>query len=118
MERKLRKIRNAIITDTFLGEIGLEIFTFYLYVDYGKGKSQKVGGYVLRNFDQKTHKKSIDLIKKILDIAEVDSWEELKNRPIRVDADFEKVYGIGNLLTDNWLYFADFLKIEECVEAV
>ena len=108
---KLREIKNAIITDTFLGIDDFGIFTLYFHLDYGEGKFQKVGEFVLRNCNGTTHEKSIDLIKKILDIVGVDSWEKLKNGPIRVDTDFKEVYGIGNFLTDDWLYFADFLKV-------
>ena len=111
-EREMTKIMNARIDDTFLGflESGNAIFTFYLSLDYGSGNGQKVGGYVLGN-SKESHIKGIDLIKKILMIADVDTWEELKGQPIKVVASHEMVYEIGSYLSDEWLNFEKFLKM-------
>ena len=37
-------------------------------------------------------------------IADVQRWEDLPGKTIRVDADHGKVYGIGHVLNDDWFY--------------
>jgi hypothetical protein len=102
------EIKNAIIENTFLGIEYHDIFTFYLDLDYGE-ETQRAGGYVLGNkYD--FNRAGIEMIREILEIVNVNSWEKLKGRPIRVKASDERVYAIGNLLKDKWLNFNDFFN--------
>ncbi len=99
----MRSIKNAVITGV---SISFERFsTFWIHLDYG-GESQAAGGIVLGN------KKGcgIDLIKEICDVLEVEEWEKLKGKCIRVDSDFNKVFRLGHLLKDEWIDFEEFIK--------
>jgi hypothetical protein len=102
------EIRNAMIENTFLGIEYHDIFTFYLDLDYGE-ETQRAGGYALGNKND-FNRAGIEMIRKILRIVNVNSWEELKGKNIRVKANDEKVYAIGNLLIDDFLVFDNFFK--------
>ena len=52
-----------------------------------------------------------EYIERILKTVGVQTWEELSGKYIRVDSKYNKVYGIGNLLKDEWFY-PDKLKEE------
>ena len=97
------EVKNAKIKSTFLGIEDHGIFTFFLNLDYGNS-GQSAGGYGLGEFAEK-------LIKRILMVCGVDSWEELSGKLIRVKADHGQVYEIGNILTTSlWLNFQKFFK--------
>lgn len=104
--------RNARITKTQLGTEDHGIFTFWLYTESG-GTGQGVGGYAIGFPDCDREDKwpvSLELIHKILQIVGVDSWEDLSGKYIRVKADWEKVYAIGNILEDRWLNFGEYFS--------
>ena len=107
------EIRNAKITSTFLG-FNHGCLTFWLNLDYG-GSGQSAGGYVLDTYDKGKggrigHACGSGIIGKILEIIEVESWEELPGIHIRVKATHGGVSEIANVLKDNWLNFSEFFK--------
>lgn len=99
----MKEIRNAKIGTTFLGIEDHGIMTFYIGLDYG-GVSQSAGGYYMDN------PTGMNLIYKILRLLNVESWEQLKNTPLRVESDGQKVYRLGHLLEDKWLDFEEHFK--------
>ena len=100
--------RNAIIENTRLGFEYHDIFTFSLFISYGD-VSQTAGGYVLSN-NRDNKDISSKLITKILKVVGVNSWEELKGKYIRIKADYQKIYEIGNIIEDKWLNFNECNK--------
>ena len=104
--------KNAIIIDTYLGFERSTIFTFKLIIDYGSGSSQMAGNFVLDVYNQNSsgNKMASKLIMEILKVVGADSWEELKNKYIRVKADYDKIYEIGNIMEDKWLNFDGFFN--------
>lgn len=111
------EIKNAIITSTMLGIEDHGIMSFYLYLDYG-GSGQGAGGWCLDTpieqggtFIRRIGTAGgLTLIMEILKIANVEKWEDLKGKYIRVKSDYGKVHAIGNILTDKWLDFEQFFK--------
>jgi len=86
-----------------------------LHLNYG-GDGQGFGGYSLyvpKSSSQYARQVNYagHFIWRILEIAGVSEWSQLIGMNIRVDADSSKVYGIGNILKNDWFYpgqeFAD-----------
>lgn len=87
------EIRNAIIRETHLGYDDCGIFTYRIELDYG-GSGQAAGMITLGG--EYTHK----VVKGLIDIVGVKSWEELKGKHVRVIAEATCVHDIGNILDD------------------
>lgn len=101
-------LKNAIIKRTFLGFEGHGIFTFTLHLDYG-GSGQGAGLICLGDTNVlDEHHGSISLIKRILTVVGVSSWEDLVGKHVRVKASMNEVEAIGNILEDKWLVFKDY----------
>lgn len=86
------------------------ILTCYLHLDYG-GSGQGFGGYSLDEPIKDEEGKFLGRVptdatgkwvKEILNVVGVEKWEDLKGKYIRVEADFNKIHRIGNLLEDKW----------------
>ena len=114
-------VKNALITDTFLGREDHGIFTFWIYVDISGGGCVGIGGYALDEFDRDKdrrifHAESAESISHILETVGVDSWEDLKGHYIRIEDHGwgSQVDKIGNLMDEKWFdlrqYFADVQK--------
>ena len=43
-----------------------------------------------------------EIIKSILDVVDVEEWEDLPGKHVRVKAEHTKVHAIGNILEDKW----------------
>ena len=85
--------KNAKITGTMLGLEDHNIFTCFVYLDYGSA-SQGFGGYFLKSYPT--------MIQDILNVVGVRSWEELKGKYVRVVADSNKIIRIGHVIEDKW----------------
>lgn len=87
-------IQNAKISGTELGgnERGP---SFWVYLDYG-GAGQGFGGYRLGG--EFTHY----VIMGILEAVGVDSWEQLKGKPVRAKIEDGTIVAIGHFLDDKW----------------
>lgn len=89
------EIRNAVIKSTMLGYEDRGILTSMIHLDMGDFE-QGFGGYALKD-------KSLDVfIRRVLRVVGVDTWDQLIGKPCRVEADWSKVYRIGNYLADEW----------------
>lgn len=109
-------IENVRITNTFLGIEDHGFLTCYLTVE-GSGFGVTIGGYALDSYDKEKKKRiptqeGFELIKRILDVAGVSSWEELINKEIRVErkSPFGRLTKIGNIIDDEWLDFESFFE--------
>jgi hypothetical protein len=106
-------IKNAVIQSTKLGGYDGKgsIMTFWLNLDYG-GTGQGAGGVVL---DDPLKDESGKFIRRvgtaegmqkvmdILKIVDVEKWEDLPGKPIRVEHSQNKVVRIGHYLKDIWM---------------
>lgn len=112
------EIKNAKITQTFLGREDHGILTFFIFVEFS-GCGCGIGGYCLDSYDIDTRTriysaKSMEAISNILDVVGVDSWEELEGKYIRIK---EQGLGsgideIGNLMEDKWFNIREFFNDE------
>jgi len=101
--RTAGQIVNATIDKTLLGFEGHGIFTSFIYVDYGDGGHQGFGDYVLGG------EFGCEYLKKVLEVAGVESWEDLVGQNIRVKYGDEpagwgnRIAAIGHITRDIWL---------------
>ena len=111
----MNETKNARIESTMLGREDHGIATFMLDLDYG-GVGQGAGGYALDEPQKDSTGKFIkrvgtacgmDLILRVLDVLEVETWEKLPGTFCRVKSEHAKVHAIGHPLKDKWLDFAE-----------
>ena len=103
-----RKVANAVIDGTHLGNEDHGIMTAYVYLDYG-GNYQGFGGYGLDTYEQKDKRRvgtayGMEFVIRILKTVGVSKWEDLVGKHVRVDQEHGKVHGIGNIIKDVWFY--------------
>lgn len=109
-----KEIKNARIGSTMLGVEDHGILTAFLYLDYDSS-SQGFGGYSLDGFNKELDKRvgsayGMEFIKRVLNVLEVDNWENLKGKYCRADSEHYKVHGIGHITKDQWFYPEKDLK--------
>lgn len=90
------EIKNAKIEDTMFGFEEHGILTSMIHLDYGDGGHQGFGGYSLG----KTA--TDEWLRGILHTLEVEKWEQLKGKYVRVKIENHRIIAIGNLLKDEW----------------
>lgn len=104
------KIKNAIITSAEITNDDHGLLTAWLFLDYG-GSGQGFGGYALYlPEDFKHHKKDVSycghFIWRVMEVAEVSKWSELKGKTIRVQMDKDglggKIEAIGHIVKNNF----------------
>ena len=106
--REAGQIVNATIDKTFLGIEDHGIFTFTIYVDYGDSSHQGFGTYGLDG-DEKKPSWCGEMLRKILEVAGAESWEELVGKNVRVKFGEEsagwgnRIAAIGHITKEVWL---------------
>lgn len=108
------EIINAKITSTSLGE-DRGCLTAYLTLK-GDGWCYSYGGYCLDHWFSDPGKYSSSdgygAIIELMKTLEVESWEELKNKYVRVEIEgwSGKIFRIGHLMKDKWFSFKDYFE--------
>jgi len=104
---------NAEINSTMLGVEDHGILTFMIMVG-GKGWGQGFGGYGLDTYVKQDFKPNfrygtalgMEMIRRILDTLEIDGWEKLTGKTIRIRKEAEygssKIDAIGHPTKDKW----------------
>ena len=95
------QIRSAQITNADHG-----CLTIWIHLDYG-GSGQGFGGY---NLYSPSMWESIEVAKnyaghwiwRVMEIAGVSDWDDLKGKTVRVEIRDGLVYKIGHILKDKW----------------
>lgn len=85
-------MKNAIIESATIGYEDHGILIFMLDLRHGECTHQGFGGYALK----------ADHIKKILDVAGVQSWDQLKGKTIRIVRHDGFIQKIGHIIEDKW----------------
>ena len=109
-------IENARIISTMLGHKDCPCFTAYINLEIGYGGGCFYGGYALDDYDpakgeRVAMKGGFQSLFDLMNTLEVDSWEQLPGRFVRVEHDGSgsKVTRIGHLMKDKWFSFAEFM---------
>lgn len=109
--------KNAVIenAEIFVEDHGL--LTAYITLDYG-GSGQGFGGWGLYLPKTFTHHKLASpaghWIFRVLEVAGVEKWSQLKGKTVRVQSEFTKVHAIGHIVKDDWFNPAeDFAQMNE-----
>lgn len=111
-------IKEVIIKEAFAGEKnGRTVLTMSLEFNENEIIKDAIGFYLdepvltfggIRSTQYIKDSKADELIKKILDVICVDSWEDLVGQYIRVDIEFCEIKSIGHFYYNNWLNFKEF----------
>jgi len=102
-------IRNAVIESAVIecGDKSHGVLSSWIYVDYG-GSGQGFGGWSLYLPGNSSHRNLMSSaghwIYRCMEIAGVDSWDEMPGKTIRVALKNDLIVGIGHIFKDNWFY--------------
>ncbi len=100
------EIKNAKIVETMLGYEDHGIFSCRLTFEYGDQGGQSLGGYALSGKNPKDsyykNQYCAMFIEGILKTVGVEKWEDLVGKYVRVEAEFEGIKRIGNIIEDIW----------------
>ena len=99
--------KNAIITGATITNDDHGTLSAWLHLDYG-GSGQGFGGYALylpksfMHHDKMGPNCAGHFIWRVMEIAEVSEWSQLKGKSIRVKCEQCGVYEIGHIIKDDW----------------
>ena len=105
--------RNARIESTMLGTEGHGIMTAMLTLNYG-GAGQGFGGYRLDSPRGPSAAMGL-FVARVLEVVGVETWEALKDKSVRVRADYSHIHALGHYLDDKW--FVPKVELARLVEA-
>ena len=99
------EIQNAIIKSATIANDDHGSLSAWLNLEYG-GCGQGFGGYALYLPKSFTHHKMEScaghFIFRVMEIADVSSWDKLAGKTIRVKREHSKVHEIGHIINDDW----------------
>ncbi len=106
------EIRNATITETFLGIEDHGLFVWTVSMDYG-GSEQSFQ----RILASKADASSVRVIGALLGAVGVDSWEQMRGKNVRCVIEGGLIRGVGHITKDTWYYAKDELAEVERLHA-
>lgn len=98
--------RNAVITSASITTEDYGLLSAWLSLDFG-GSGQGFGGYSLYLPKAFTHADNQinyagHFIWRVMEVAGVSKWDQLKGKTVRVRAEHSKVHAIGHIVKDDW----------------
>lgn len=107
------EMKNAIIESARIEIEDHGILTVWLTLDYG-GSGQGFGGYSLYLPPSFKHHSRTGIagffIYRVLEIAGVERWQDLKGKTIRVKATYDGIHAIGHIVKDDWFIPSEDMK--------
>ena len=101
------KIRNAVIESASITNDDHGLLSAWLYLEYG-GVGQGFGGYALYLPKSFKHYGGPNLcghfIWRVMEIAGVSKWDQLRGKTIRAQATHSGVEAIGHIVKDDWFW--------------
>ena len=115
------KIKNAVIESASITIEDHGFLDCWLTLNYGNCGAQGFGGYTLylpKSFSHHTIESPAGhYIYRVMEIAGVTKFADLKGKTIRVKAEHSKVHAIGHIVKDDWFDpAADFAEMRKRTE--
>lgn len=117
------EIRNAVITGATITNDDHGLLSAWVWLDYG-GSGQGFGGFSLYLPKSFTHggPKSPNyaghFIWRVMEVAGVSEWGQLKGKTVRVKCEHSKVHALGHIVKDDWFDpYEDFAAMKETTDA-
>jgi hypothetical protein len=97
----MMETKNAIIKSVTLSNADHGCLSSFIQLDFGDS-SQGFGGYNLYSKGIRNGNYAGLFINSVLEVVGVNEWSKLVGKPVRVKADYGKVYAIGHIIEDKW----------------
>lgn len=117
-------IENGKIIKTNLGVEDHGIMTCWIELSFD-GTGQAFGGYALDSYSREKQcrigdSRSIMAIRKILEVVDVQNWEDLNGKYVRIKRkdSWGKINAIGHIIKDQWFSFEEHYKKDEHVSSI
>lgn len=100
------EIKNAVIESVSIDTGDRGLLTAWLHLNYG-GSGQGFGGFALylpKDYKHSTIKGDYagHFIFRCMQIADVESWDKMKGKTVRVKGDNGRIDAIGHIVKDDW----------------
>ena len=114
--------KNAIIESAEITNDDHGLLSAWIILDYG-GSCQGFGGYALylpNNFQHADNQRNYagHFIWRVMEVAGVSEWAQLKGKTVRAKCDHSKVHAIGHIVKDDWFCPAEDFEAMKHGEAV
>jgi len=117
------EIRNAVIENATITNDDHGLLSAWVYLDYG-GSGQGFGGFSLYLPKSYAHHDLCGpnycghFIWRVMEVAGVSRWDQLKGKTVRAKCEHSKVHALGHIVKDDWFNpYEDFDRMREKVAA-